>query len=528
MSTRCYVTGALLLLLLSIPGHAAPAAITCLELPYGDCTTKAAAAPNTDFAQAIIEGKASLDEIKSFLFLTDRNPSQLALFLEGPAGYQAMEKAAEDARLDKQTGASPSSQGTTSLVSKGAVSQILSLAVEQGALTRSDNKSVATFSGNALGLARLIAGAQHLPYCSIFDPNCSTQNALQNASFSVSMNTQSNGSSTSTSSASNASILGGGSGSQVAGWTFRYDFYGRRTPTTAEFITAMKSLPKADVDTYAGNVYKEIAPLLQPGNGPYDSWQQTYAGKLFTVRTPEALQATILEAEAALAAMARPAISGLDSLATNLLTSMGTVFGTRDKAFESLVHRTSFSAEVDNEQPLNQPWQSTLRLIYGWRPTDSDQLTANGAATWYDSAPPEGAVRRLRDAQFALQYDLSLTKDSARVNTSISAGYYFQWMADNALLSIPSGNLAPGTSISLPGDASVLLGTKGTISIGMVGVTFNFKNGLKLPLSISYANRTDLLTGNTIRGHFGLTYDLDSFFAGSQPTSTASTSTKSN
>jgi len=37
---------------------------------------------------------------------------------------------------------------------------------------------------------------------------------------------------------------------------------------------------------------------------------------------------------------------------------------------------------------------------------------------------------------------------------------------------------------------------------------------VKLPLAVSYANRTELLKASTVRGHFGLTYDLDSLFNG--------------
>jgi hypothetical protein len=32
---------------------------------------------------------------------------------------------------------------------------------------------------------------------------------------------------------------------------------------------------------------------------------------------------------------------------------------------------------------------------------------------------------------------------------------------------------------------------------------------VKIPLSISYANRTELLKEKSIRGHIGMTFDLD-------------------
>src|SRR5215467_6182565 len=61
------------------------------------------------------------------------NVSKLLFFT---VGHKRFLIEVENARIDKQTGASPSSNGTTSVVSKGVAAQILSLATEQGALTR--------------------------------------------------------------------------------------------------------------------------------------------------------------------------------------------------------------------------------------------------------------------------------------------------------------------------------------------------------------------------------------------------------
>jgi hypothetical protein len=230
----------------------------------------------------------------------------------------------------------------------------------------------------------------------------------------------------------------------------------------------------------------------------------------------DGLKAILTQALVDLIAVAKKNEPDFDKLTETFLTAMGTYFGDRDRAVETLLNRVTFSLEYDNDHPLNQPTQSTAKFIVSARldAAGKHQFTFNSSASWYDQAPPQAAVRRFRDAQAALQFDFAITPDSSRVGASFSAGYYFQWMADNALLSIPSGDLAPGTSIALPGDASVLLGTKGTISIGQIEVAFTFKNGLKLPIAISYANRTDLLKANTVRGHFGLNYDLGSLFAG--------------
>jgi len=39
------------------------------------------------------------------------------------------------------------------------------------------------------------------------------------------------------------------------------------------------------------------------------------------------------------------------------------------------------------------------------------------------------------------------------------------------------------------------------------------RSGTKIPLSISFANRTELINEHEVRGNIGVTYDLDALFA---------------
>ena len=71
----------------------------------------------------------------------------------------------ETSRTDKQVGATVSTSGSTSLVSKGSVPSILGLAVENVALTQSVSATTATFRGNFVGLVNL---AQNRGFLSSF------------------------------------------------------------------------------------------------------------------------------------------------------------------------------------------------------------------------------------------------------------------------------------------------------------------------------------------------------------------------
>ena len=42
-------------------------------------------------------------------------------------------------------------------------------------------------------------------------------------------------------------------------------------------------------------------------------------------------------------------------------------------------------------------------------------------------------------------------------------------------------------------------------------------SGVRMPLSVTFANRTDLIKEKEIRGNVGITYDLDMLFAKFKP-----------
>jgi hypothetical protein len=113
----------------------------------------------------------------------------------------------------------------------------------------------------------------------------------------------------------------------------------------------------------------------------------------------------------------------------------------------------------------------------------------------------------------AAQFDRPLGDRITHPATLALAGYY-QYQFDPTVLKIGPGNLVPGTTITLPQDASVLLSKSGTIVIAQAKLRLDMKStGLKIPFGVSWANRTERLNASDIRGHIGLTYNFDSLFS---------------
>ena len=69
---------------------------------------------------------------------------------------------AEEARTDKQTGAGPNANGTTSLVIKGGVPSILGMAVENGAAVADSSGTTITFRFNPVGTLEALANKGYI------------------------------------------------------------------------------------------------------------------------------------------------------------------------------------------------------------------------------------------------------------------------------------------------------------------------------------------------------------------------------
>jgi hypothetical protein len=136
------------------------------------------------------------------------------------------------------------------------------------------------------------------------------------------------------------------------------------------------------------------------------------------------------------------------------------------------------------------------------------QLTGNFTASLYAKIPTGATYGRFPDLQASAEFDKPFGGTIAEPRGVFSLAGYGQYQYDPTVLNITSGNLVPGTNISLPANAQVLLGTKGWIGVAQGKIVFNISKGLSLPVAVKWSNKTDLSKRNDIRGQLGLSYDL--------------------
>jgi hypothetical protein len=183
----------------------------------------------------------------------------------------------------------------------------------------------------------------------------------------------------------------------------------------------------------------------------------------------------------------------------------------------ALANQNMLTVQLSYQQPSLQPKLVNAKLVYAWSPkkmgtVNPGTVTLNAGVSAYtqpQSTDTNGSTGRWHDAQLAVQFDRPI--DSKGLSP-FTLGGYFQYQISPGLVNIPAGaTTPPGTTITLPANGLQLLGQKGTIAVAQASMTLQLPNsGIKIPIGVSWSNRTELLTGNEIRGHIGFSFDSHS------------------
>lgn len=424
----------------------------------------------------------------------------------------------EDLLLNKQSGSPGGAAGITNLVSRVAVPQLLGLGVEYGNILQSTTGTTTTLRGNLLGGAQFIVGRGVLPDCFELDQkHCSASSRWlrrfsANAGFETRSDQQITGTATTATSTVPVVVNLFGNGFRMASWGARFDITANnpRDPKFlaryADVVDALRKDPSAPTLIASANLlFGDAKGAVDP---TYAKWAEAAIPELQKV-AGEQFKQTLAEQLDKLIDQMMAAHSDFQSRVAAMIKASRSFFDVRDQLVRA-IQTHQFSAEYTNQHPLNQPSTSNVRLIYSDQPSQGPILiTLNGGITLYNSLPSVPSVGRLRDVQAAMQMDRRIDQIAYFKNAVLTFGAYYQWMKDDALITIGPGNVAPGSGIVLPGTAATLLGTKGNIFVAQTKLTIPVTNTIKVPISVTAANRKELINEQDIRGQVGFTVDLD-------------------
>jgi hypothetical protein len=405
----------------------------------------------------------------------------------------------EEERSDEQIGAGASAPGTTTLVSKGTVPKILGLAVENGALVRSQSATTVTFRGNLGGSIRALAGKGLFQLKPGDDPSLSI---LSHASFSASFDT-----SRGATEADKAGQTFTGDSKQLSQWTFRWQVANRRDPQGPNAIERWR---QQITDSQVGVSRAALALNQAFENDPaIAKWLEDAALAVDAAKTAAAMKtrdAAIVDIVNVMKAH-ESQFPAAETLRAETLAALDewdrstTAFvSERHALLQDLKSGLLASLEFTNDRPVKAPHTSNLRLV--GEVGGTVDLTGNASMTFFDGNIPPGATRQIRDLQFSGEIDIKMgSADTVGAFALAVSGKYINQLENSY------------------SDAGIVIpNTKGTTAIAQVKLTIPAKGtGVKIPLSLTFANRTDLIKESIVRANVGVTYDLDSVFAKFRP-----------
>lgn len=401
----------------------------------------------------------------------------------------------EDSRVDKQAGGDSSLAGSTSLVQKGNSSSIFSFAVENGALTQTVSGTNITFRGNPVGIIRLFS---KYGFGNVYSENYADPFLRHLGRISFSVTFEANRGKSDTSMVSNNFT---GDLKQVSAFSFRYNFLDQRDPRNARYIPQIADFVRESggnlldgFDEVSTEFTKEdsVSKWIDETNKKLSSENSVEKRKEIIKKQLEVFPYTKLSSSSRIALekyaqRLREYLDGQSKL--NDIFSRGWV-GT---------------FEYTNTRQVNAPNLSNFRVIIEKGMERGRDFTFNGSATIYDKLPVGMNVSRLRDFQIAAQFDQQLGEIQGIGKPVLSFSYQFKRQPNDVMMEGAMGMM-------------MMPQTSGNIHIGQFKVTFPAKGtGVKIPISVTFANRSELIKESFVRGNVGLTFDFNTLFAKFKP-----------
>jgi hypothetical protein len=415
---------------------------------------------------------------------------------------------AEPKRTDKQIGADPKSSGTTSLAVKGGIPSVLGWATEHGAAVASRDGTTVTFRFNPVGVIEALSGEGYISGYRQTE-NDPLAKFFRNTSVGVTFDT--------TRGTDPPTLIG--SKQQVSAVSFRYQFVNKRDPRHRDYRQAWAQFLNGPGLSFTNAASEALARLEEPGsavlkfrNAALQKWiddtvaavaakQSGLAGRSPDEKREEVrkvLEQQFASFPADELAQDEVVIGALNSYVASLVSYTAK----KNELLEEINKGTVISFEYTNHREVNAPDQSNFRFIAERGTVGGLDFTANASLTIFNKRPAAADSKRVKEFSFAAQLDKRLKDTMGLGDSTLSfTGKYERALSDAVAL-----------------DGTVLAGTKGDIAAGQVKLTIPLgQTGIKLPLSVTFANRTELVREREVRGNFGFTLDFDSLFARFKP-----------
>jgi len=426
-----------------------------------------------------------------------------------PKAVDSFKTDVDEARVDKQVGSSSSSAGSTSLTSKGSVPAILGFAVENGSLDKSVSGTTITFTGRPVQIIQSFQKTSFGDSYKQIEANPSL-GVLNRVSFALSFDT-SRGNSAGTFTANS---------NQFAAFTLHIDIINYRDPRNQRFDGQWNALQEGVAQQLALSLYDVYDQVISiPAfQAKFQKWLDDIVETLAKTVRENDNQALTAAIEQGFQSFPKPSdIPGADNLLSNFASATDAMIAARNDilAYVGKAPIVTFDYSDNRAAPVSAPQTklpdtSSFTLIAELAPFKGGAFTLNANASIFNSKPQRVVANMLRDLKASAQLDIPINTSVSKIgNVVLSFSGQYERIPQNA---IPV-TMTSGGTVTTP--YAVL---RGDMLIGQAKLTIPVKgSGVKIPISFSIANRTELIKEQDIRGNIGITFDLDSIIGKLKP-----------
>ncbi len=424
-----------------------------------------------------------------------------------------------DHSTDTQVGSTPDTKGTTSLAMKGAVPKILGFAVQHGAITQQVNGNTVTFRATPAGVIKALAGVDTktifgVPTDINGDPLPTTCDWCNKFSAAISFDI-SQGATPGTLTAAKQ---------QVSSWSVRTEIANRRDATRRDYIKNFQRITgitdytkqfnalsdaldqSPDFAAWRASLLKQVQEQVE---SPLQSALALDSAKSFAAKMAALSQARDKFVQIVSAGLVEGQKLSLPPNVAKALreyaNAIKPILQQRndiiDYANKGLLVTADWTVTRDPSVPDLSTVTGILEDSFG--PGRKHDLTVNVAAAFFNSSP-KAPIHTFHDFKATAQYDIPL-------GTFQSYGPFVFSLASRYEF-IPNDTLSPGGATS--GITPTTAALSGNMWVGQAKLTIPVAgSGVRIPFSISAANRTELIKEKDVRANIGVTFDLDAIFA---------------
>jgi hypothetical protein len=408
----------------------------------------------------------------------------------------------EASRTDKQLGADSRAAGTTSLGVKGGIPQVISWAVENGGGVSSIDGTTVTFRLNPVGF---IEGLSSQGYISSF------RNTEDDALAKFFRRTSLGFSFDTTRDTDPPTFTG--SKRQLSAVSARYQLINQRDPRSRRYRQMWDNFFQTEGVAFTTEQTNQLMKLQAStiGGEFRNPGLQAWLNQTNAALNGTQVDATELNRPQAIDEVQRIIVQSLGQLPqtiesdTELTGALSAFVGAylpylkkKKEIMDEISKGTLVTFEYTNYREPNAPDLSNFRFVAEKGTLGGLDFTANASLTFFNKRPVGPNVQRLRDFDFSANLDKRLDDVMGLGPATLTFAGKYQRLTSNAVAF----------------DGTVLPNTRGDIAAGQIKLTIPIgQSGIKMPFSITFANRTELVREKETRGNFGFTFDLDTLFA---------------